>query len=181
MPLLERAKSLFSPSPDTLAARELLTAVMTEARRPELYEEAGVADTIDGRFDLLTVHLYFVLRRLRSEGPAAQRLGQRLFDAAFANFDEALREMGVGDLSVGKKIRKMAQAFYGRLNAYETALGAPNALEDALVRNVYRGAQPTPAQIEALATALIAFRARVDAIPLDALLKGSLASQGAAA
>src|SRR5262249_15571344 len=119
MPLLDRAKSLFAPSPETLAAQRLLGAVMTEARKPDLYEKAGVLDTIDGRSDVLTAHLFFVRHRLKSEGDNARRLAQRLFDAAFANFDEALREMGVGDLSVGKKIRKMAEAFYGRISAYE--------------------------------------------------------------
>jgi len=175
MSLFERAKSVFSPSPETRAARRLFASIMVEARRPELYLDGGVPDTIDGRFDLVSLHLYLVLRRLKGEGAAGQALGQRLFDAAFANFDEALREMGVGDLSVGKKIRKMAEAFYGRVEAYEHALasGDEAAFEAALVRNIYRGAAPSPGQLAALAQTVARFRGSIGAAPLAALLDGS--------
>ena len=120
---------------------------------------------------------------LRKGYAAAKRFSQRLFDAAFANFDEALREMGVGDLSVGKKIRKMAEAFYGRIGAYEVALAAdaPAAFDEALVRNVYRGAQPTADQIKALSQSLSAFQTLVASTPLDELLRGSLGQASASA
>lgn len=184
MSLFERARSLFSPSPQALAARRLFRGVMAKARRPELYLEGGVPDTIDGRFDVVALHLYLVLRRLKAEGAAGQAMGQRLFDAAFGNFDEALREMGVGDLSVGKKIRKMAEAFYGRLDAYEAALAStdPAAFDAALVRNIYRGVAPPPEHLVALAGAIARFRDAVDAAPSAALLDGSwTASQTATA
>lgn len=174
MLLAARLGRLFSPPPEKLAARRLFRAVMAEARSPAFYIEGGVADTIDGRFDLVVVHLHLVLRRLKSEGVAGRAMAQRLFDAAFQDFDEALREMGVGDLSVGKKIRKMAQAFYGRLAAYESALdkGEAGALEAALVRNVYRGAHPGDGKLGAVVAAVRRFEASVLAAPIDRLLAG---------
>jgi cytochrome b pre-mRNA-processing protein 3 len=174
MSLSARVQSLFTPPAEKLAARSLLRAVMAEARAPELYLEGGVADTIDGRFDLVVLHLYFLLRRLKQAGARGRAMSQLVFDAAFANFDEALREMGVGDLSVGKKIRRMAEAFYGRLDAYERAVaqGTRGAFEAALVRNVFRGAPPEPAKLASLAQAVDRSRRRIEAVPLDALLSG---------
>lgn len=174
MSLAARFGRLFSPPPEKLAARRLFRSLMSEARAPAFYLEGGVADTLDGRFDLVVLHLYLVLRRLKGEGPAGKAMAQRLFDAAFQDFDEALREMGVGDLSVGKKIRKMAEAFYGRLAAYEQALGsnAPEALSQALVRNVYRGADPGADKLAWLLAAVRRFEAAVAAAPLDRLLAG---------
>jgi len=174
MSLASRLNRLFSPSPEKRAARRLFSAIMAEARAPAFYLEGGVADTIDGRFDLVVLHLYLVLRRLKGEGPAGQAMAQRVFDAAFSNFDEALREMGVGDLSVGKKIRKMAEAFYGRLEAYERAFGAGqvDALEDALVRNIYRGAHPGAGKLKWLLAAVRRFEGAVAAPPLDRLFAG---------
>jgi cytochrome b pre-mRNA-processing protein 3 len=171
-PLLNRIRSLLRPSAETVAARHLFAAIMAEARSPELYAKAGVADTIDGRFDLVVLYLYFVLKRLKSEGLAGRALGQQLFDVAFAGFDEALREIGVGDLSVGKKIRMMAEAFYGRVEAYEQAQATPETFEAALVRNVYRGAPPNPQALAVFTAAVGRFRQKVDLAPLPSLLRG---------
>jgi cytochrome b pre-mRNA-processing protein 3 len=180
MSLSARIQSLFAPSAEKLAARSLLGAVMAEARAPELYLAGGVADTIDGRFDLIVLHLYFLLRRLKEAGACGKAMSQFVFDAAFSNFDEALREMGVGDLSVGKKIRKMAEAFYGRLDAYERAVaqGTGGAFEAAVVRNAYRGVPPEPARLASLLQAIDRFRRRMEAAPLDELLNGRWASRG---
>jgi cytochrome b pre-mRNA-processing protein 3 len=181
MSLRARIQSLFAPPPGKLAARRLFRGIMAQARAPELYLEGGVADTVDGRFDLAVLHLYFMLRRLKEAGAPGRAMSQLVFDAAFSNFDEALREMGVGDLSVGKKIRKMAEAFYGRLDAYERALteGTQGAFEAALVRNMYRGVPPGPAKLESLGHAIDLFRRRLDAAPLDALLNGNWEARGA--
>lgn len=109
------------------------------ARQPTLYADIGVPDTVDGRFDLLSLHVYLLLRRLKAaEGPDAG-FGQEIFDVMFQNMDDSLREMGVGDLKVGKKVRELAEAFYGRARAYDAALDAEDraALVDALDRNVF--------------------------------------------
>ena len=100
--------SLNKNAPDLTPA---YTAIMAQARKPDHYGAGGVPDSFDGRFDMLAIHVHLVLRRLRSEGVARDDIGQALFDMFFRDMDQAMREAGVGDLGVGKKIRKMAQAF----------------------------------------------------------------------
>ncbi|MGE0408682.1 MAG: ubiquinol-cytochrome C chaperone family protein [Amphiplicatus sp.] len=143
--------SLFRKDPQRDAAEALFAAAVEQARRPDFYTDLGVEDSVDGRFELLALHVYLVLRRLKSAGSAAG-LSQHLLDAMFANLDGALREMGVGDLSVARKIRKMAEAFYGRIGAYEAALAptaAAAALDAALLRNVYNGTTGKAAALSA--------------------------------
>src|SRR6202042_1273633 len=91
---------------------------VAQARSPEFYSVLGVPDTVDGRFDLLVLHVALVMRKL---GPEAD-IKQQLFDLMFADMDQSLREMGVGDMSIGKRIKPMIAAFYGRAQAYERAL-----------------------------------------------------------
>lgn len=108
---------------------------MAAARRPAFYARWGVADTLDGRFDMIALHSYLVLDRLKGVEP---RFRQELVDEFFRDMDYSLRELGVGDLSVGKKVRKMAEVFYGRVAAYDAALaGEADALAAALGRNVF--------------------------------------------
>ena len=119
-------------------ARRLYAAAAAQARAPGFYR-AGAPDTVDGRFDLLMLHVFLLIRRLRRDGPAGAALAQALFDEAFADMDRALREMGVGDLGVPKRIDAMAKAFYGRAAAYDAALDAPDDadLRRALGRNLF--------------------------------------------
>lgn len=138
------------------AALALYSAAVLQARRPEFYTEFAVADTLDGRFDMITLHVYLVLRRLRAEGAASRPLSQVLADLMFDDMDQSLRELGVGDMGVGKRVRRMAEAFYGRVAAYDLAMqgamsGEAGAVESALARNVYRGAPPEAALLERLA------------------------------
>jgi len=121
-------------------ASALFLTASEQARAPAFYAECGVPDTPEGRFEALALHVYLLLRRLKGEGEAADRLAQKVFDLFFARLDDGLRELGVGDLVVGKKIRSMAGAFYGRVGAFEAALadGAEaGALQAALSRNLY--------------------------------------------
>lgn len=120
----------------------LYGAIVAQARRPELYEEFGVADTVEGRFDLIVLHLVLVLRRFERE-PQGAALGRALLDAFGRDMDHNLREMGVGDLAVPKQMKRMMEAFYGRSRSYDSALAAddPAALEQALARNVYAGGE----------------------------------------
>lgn len=117
--------------------------IVEAARAPRLFTLWHVADTVDGRFDSVTLHAFLVLRRLRAEGEEGEAFGQVLFDLMFKDFDQALREMGVGDMSVGKRVKKMAEAFLGRVSAYEEALekGSQEDLKDAIERNLYRNAE----------------------------------------
>ena len=103
------------------------------------YADWGVPDTLDGRFDMISLHAFLVLDRLKG---TEQAFRQGLVDEFFADMDRSLREMGVGDLSVGKKVRKMAEVFYGRVAAYDQALAGPDgALEAAIARNVFPDVQ----------------------------------------
>jgi cytochrome b pre-mRNA-processing protein 3 len=134
-------RRFFSSSPETKVAREMYSAIVAKARQPYFYAELHVPDTIDGRFDMIALHAILLMNRLAQGGPHAKALSQRLFDEFFADMDRSLREMGVGDLSIGKKVRNMAEVFYGRAKAYRDALerGDHEALERALARNIYIG------------------------------------------
>lgn len=137
--------SLFRKDPLKDAADALFDAAVAQARAPVFYTDFGVADTVEGRFEVLSLHVFLLLRRLKAEDAGPRRFGQHLCDAYFANLDASLREMGVGDLSVGRKIRNMAEAFYGRAAAYERAMtGGEGAetLSAALARNVFGASDP---------------------------------------
>lgn len=121
---------------DTAAPeRRVYEAIVAAARHPVPYADWGVADNLDGRFDMVALHMFLMLDRLKGEDAAFR---QRLVDEFFADMDRSLREMGVGDISVGKKVRKMAEAFYGRLAAYDAGLNqGKDAMAVALARNFF--------------------------------------------
>ena len=125
-------------------AYRLYGAAVAAAREPVFYAELGVPDTVDGRFDMVSLHVYLVVRRLGALPDPGPKLAQAVFDEMFSDMDVNLREMGVGDLSVGKRNRAMWEAFHGRAAAYQVALAAgdDSALEEALRRNVWRGTMP---------------------------------------
>jgi len=153
-------------------AHALYGQAMAQAREPAFYAELEVPDTFDGRFDLLVLHAFLLLRRLKQEGGEAARLSQAFFDLMFTDMDRTLREIGVGDQSVGKRVKQMLQAFYGRMRAYDEALAAPAHLSVTLQRNVYRDAAVTSESLARLAAYVEAEAARLDALPLEALLGG---------
>jgi cytochrome b pre-mRNA-processing protein 3 len=102
------------------------------------FRDLGVPDTLDGRFEVLSLHVFLLLNRLKGESPEAAAFAQALFDTFFADMDRSLREMGAGDLGVGRRVKAMAQGFYGRVAAYETGLSAGDGeLFQALQRNLY--------------------------------------------
>jgi cytochrome b pre-mRNA-processing protein 3 len=123
------------------------------AREPHCYTVLGVPDTLDGRFDLIGLHVFLLIHRLRFLPDPGPALAQAVFDAMFSDMDKALREMGVGDLSVGRRVRAMWEAFHGRARAYQEAMESPDAeaLPAALARNVWRGVVPPAGAAEALA------------------------------
>ncbi len=131
---------LFSPNKrNKWAVDRLHKSIQTQALRPEFYFEGGARDNFSGRFEMTSLLAALVFRRLRTLGGAGKDLAQDCFNALFDGFDEALRDIGTGDLSVGKKIRKMGEAFYGRAKSYDDALAANpdgEALEKSLQRNL---------------------------------------------
>jgi len=131
-------------------AHTLYTAVIAQARQPDFYLRQQVPDSLDGRFDLIVLHAFLVMRGLgRIEGTGrdeAREVSQALFDLMFADMEQNLRELGVSDMAVGKRVKQMAQAFYGRVAAYEKGLAEGDAaLAAALRRNLYGAADPGPA------------------------------------
>ena len=131
-------------------------------------------DTVDGRFELIALHAFLVFERLKRDR-SERGFAQSLFDLMFADFDRALREMGTGDLSVGKEVRRMAEAFYGRVAAYEQALAGDEAgLRDALRRNLYGTADPAAPAVARAASYLRTAAAGLAAFPVSALLQGSV-------
>jgi len=129
--------------PDTIST--LYGMIVAQARLPCFYRDYAVADTVNGRFDLIVLHLVLVLDRL-AQDPALQSLGQGVFDRFCEDMDHNLREMGIADLKVPIEMRRMGEAFYGRSQAYRAALAAADSgpLVEALRRNVY-GGSPAPA------------------------------------
>jgi cytochrome b pre-mRNA-processing protein 3 len=112
--------------------------IMAAARNPVLFTDYGIADTFEGRFEAMALHATLVLRQLNAMGPPAPDVAQDLANAVFRHFEAALREMGVGDVSIPKRMKTIAEAFLGRSAAYDRALRAGEpALATALARNVY--------------------------------------------
>lgn len=137
---------------------ELAAAIGAHAREPVFFTKLAVPDTIDGRFDLVILHAWLVLERLRELG--MNDVSQGLIDSLFASFDESLRDLGVGDIGIGHRIKKMADAFYGRLSTYDAATDEA-ALKDAILRNIYRGEPGHDAEAGALARYADAARKRL--------------------
>lgn len=167
-------KSLFKPRPAQTAGRALYVRVVEQARSPALYRDLGAPDTVEGRFELYSLHVVLLLERLRFQGDAAAETSQALFDTYVKALDDALREMGVGDLAVGKKMRKLGEAFYGRAKSYLAALESlpdRGPLEALLARTVYAGAEDRSA---GLADYLLAQRETLAAIPTERLTAGEV-------
>jgi len=156
------------------SAFQLYGAAVAAARDPYLYGTLGVPDTLDGRFDAIVLHVYLVVRRLGSEAEPGPALAQAVFDAMFLDMDINLREMGVGDLSVGKRNRAMWEAFHGRSNAYAAAWDDGTTLAAAMARNFWRGAEPPTGSAAALARLARAQAAYLTGQEIAALLRGEV-------
>ncbi|HEY2226767.1 MAG TPA: ubiquinol-cytochrome C chaperone family protein [Xanthobacteraceae bacterium] len=129
----------FRRSPEDHNIASLYGMIVAQARAAPFYRSYGVPDTVNGRFEMIVLHAVLLLRRLKSEPAPLRRLGQGLFERFCQDMDGSLREMGVGDLAVPKKMHKIGEAFYGRQAAYVAALAAPDlaSLAAALARNVF--------------------------------------------
>lgn len=157
--------------------RRLYEAFAAHARLPAFYTDLGVPDSIDGRFEMLCIHAHALFHRLRGRGAQADQLGQATYDAMFAGLDAALREMGVADLGVGRRIKIMTEALNGRIQAYDAALASADAseLEQAVRRNVYGTVTPQESQVAAMASYQRALRTALGRIDDSDLLAGQMA------
>lgn len=151
----------------------LYGAIVAQARHPAFYAHYGVPDTANGRLEMIILHAVLVLSRLETEAAPSQRLGQLLFDHFCSDMDANLREMGVGDMAVPRKMKAIAEAFYGRKRAYQAAIAAPGleSLVAALARNVQAEGADAPA-MESLATYMRAAARKLDEADGAALFDG---------
>jgi cytochrome b pre-mRNA-processing protein 3 len=181
--------SAFRRSDHNRNIQGLYGAIVAQARSPAFYTHYGVPDSVEGRFELIVLHLVLVLGRLGAGGAAASSrgptlgpgsaAGQRLFDVFCRDLDDNLREMGVGDLAVPRKMRQFGEAFYGRQAAYGAALAAagPQELEKALARNIL-GEVDAGETAATLARYVRAAAAQLDAQEEEALIAGKAAFPG---
>ncbi len=170
--LLER---LFRPRQSLAAGRSLYALAVEQSRIPALYRDLAAPDTVEGRFEVYSLHVVLLLDRLRGHSAAAGDVSQALFDTYVKGLDNALREMGVGDLSVGRKMRKLGEAFYGRGKSYEQAfIALPDRalLQALLARTVYAEVESAP--ISALMDYVLAQRVKLADQPLERLLAGDV-------
>lgn len=158
------------------AAARLYDIAVTNARDPVYYEQMGVADTIDGRFDLLTLQVFLIMNRLNELGPDGHKLAQALFDRMFKMIDLTLREMGIGDMGIPKHMKKMMKAFNGRAHSYRAALDSRDGdvLLLAVARNVYRASEAIPAGAQDLAEHVIDLYEAYQAHDLERFMSGAL-------
>lgn len=170
-------KTLFGIGPDP---REVLiplyNSVVTEARDPAWYAEMGVPDTLDGRFDMVAAILSLVIVRAEAEGDAGREPSARLTEVFIDDMDGQLRQLGIGDVVVGKHIGNMIAAMGGRLTAYREAIGQGAALEEALIRNLWRGEPGPDARPALVADRMRAIKARLDATGWTVLRTGGIAA-----
>jgi len=166
---------MFKRSPYEKTARLLYDRIVGQARRPEFFRECGLPDTLDGRFDVLVLHVFLVMHRLKQDRGRTADLSQALFDILFQDMDESLRELGAGDMGIGRRIKAMAEGFYGRVAAYDQALNAADqSLEDCVRRNLFGSAAPAAWQLAAMADYIRAEVAALAGRETGALLAGEL-------
>lgn len=166
------------------AATQGYHAIILQARQPDFYTRYGVPDTLDGRFDVLVLHVSLVLLRLKRDRTESERFSQALFDTLFVDLDQSLREIGVSDMSVGKKVKQMGKAFYGRLEAYRIGLEAAKSddgeqLVGALHRNLYRGATGAEHESVAMAGYVLRQAAYLETLSTDEIISGNLSFDAA--
>jgi cytochrome b pre-mRNA-processing protein 3 len=152
------------------AANGLYLAAVEQARQPVFYARLGVPDTLEGRYDMIILHVWLVLRRL---GAAGENLARTTVELMFDDMDRNLREMGVTDLRVGKRVLNMAEAFYGRVGAYDKAIAeGEDALIAALRRNLYQSGEVNAAAIGAMSAYVRAQVSNLDIQDAEALSQG---------
>ncbi|HEY5207987.1 MAG TPA: ubiquinol-cytochrome C chaperone family protein [Stellaceae bacterium] len=146
--------------------------IVARARDPRLFAAWAIPDTLDGRFELLALHAFLVMNRLKHEPD--KEFAQDLFDTMFADLDRGVREMGATDVGVGRHVKAMARGFYGRISVYDKGLSNELELEPALRRNLFGTVEPTQERVAMAARYLRQQAAALAAVPVDLLLAGEV-------
>lgn len=160
-----------------MVMQPLYDAIIAEGRRPDWYEQGGVPDSLDGRFDMIAASLCAVLIRLDQTEEARQEIAW-LTELFVTDMEGQLRQIGIGDLIVGKRVGEMMSALGGRMGAYRDALTSNASLDEALTRNLYRGEAPKPAALEFTTSNFTDFYNRLSAIATDQVIAGNIAKAG---
>lgn len=155
-----------------ISIEDLYSQIFEQSRHASFYTEYGVPDTVDGRFDMLLMHIYMVMQRLVGQKGASKKMAQGLFDMTFADMDQSLRQQGVGDMGVPKHMRRMMKAFNGRMYAYRQAM-KDGTMEQAVERNIF-GTIETPAKqnVDSLTHYMQTNIDHVNAQDLEEILQG---------
>lgn len=175
--MLQHLVRFFQPSIATQQAYLLYARLNDEARCETCYTDWGVPDTLDGRFECILLHLFLYITAMKREGAATEEMQRRLIEAFFEDMDRSVRELGVSDTGVGKRVKAMANALYGRLDAYRAALNDDTTLHEALRRNLYGTTQPPEA---ALGLVSAYMRARITSLTQETPWRLPSAREGAA-
>ncbi len=173
--ILRALKNILSTDSLVREAHAAYAQLVGQSRQPQFYSEYGVEDTVDGRFDVILLHMFLVIHRLRGEqGDEAGHFIRALSETFFSDMDRSLREMGVGDTGVGVRIKKMAQAFYGRMQHYEQSVHNPEAFAESLKRNLYRGNDVSADTLARMAGYVQRNAAHLQTQSLDAISGGTM-------
>lgn len=158
------------------AVRNGYDRLVQQARLPVFYENGRVADTVSGRFDMIVLHAFLLFHRLKDEDDAARAFGQDVFDTFIEDMDRSLREMGVGYQAVPKRMKKMGEAFYGRVSAYDSAVEQQDktAITQAIERNIFPDHDRADVLSTMFASYMFANKAALSVIPLECLLNGEI-------
>jgi cytochrome b pre-mRNA-processing protein 3 len=154
-------------------AADIYNRLVAYARRPEFYLSYGVPDTMLGRFEMICLHSFLLFRRLGKTDNAGRELSQAVHDIMFADFDRTLREQGIGDMGIGKRVKELAKNLYGRIDAYETGLaGEKTNLASALQRNLYASVSPSGDEVEAMVAYIKDATEKLDAQQTPDIMSG---------
>lgn len=159
----------------TIAA--LYGAIVAQARQPVFFTDLAVPDTLEGRFEMVALHAWLVMRRLAMGGRRTADFNQALFDYMFVDMDFSLRELGASDMKIGDKVKDLASHYYGRVDAYDAGIKAtddPSVLESAVDRNLYGSTLPDSDQVKAMAAYIRRQWAHLESFPFDRLLAGEV-------
>lgn len=161
---------------DEQVAANLYASIVAQARQPALYSDFEVPDTVDGRFEMVVFHLVLLFHRLQAEDTPGQAIAQRVFDVFAIDMDTSLREMGVGDLGVPKRMKDVGRSFYGRLETYGKAIAESDrdSLTDALQRNLAPEGLAASPDCTALANYAISSAGHLRSAAFDDLAAGRL-------
>ncbi len=172
--------SFFSKKANTAHVYAIYSAIVAQSRQEKFYADWQVPDTVNGRFDMISLHLCLLFRRLKTGQESTRVFSQSVFDLFFNDMDQSLREMGAGDMAVPKRIQKMGELLYGMLDKLTSALDAQDeeALRLVLSRNVYDGEEPH--SLPNLVQYVRSLEADLNAVEIDDILTGRLQLKAAA-